>query len=171
MFNPSFLGQVRLAQMDASRGKQWWLHHIVATRAYLEAALSGNSAGAVAAVDNLWTAALQWQNITRSPIAAALMGEHTMLAKLLIDCLANHWGDGCTEAAVRGLMNNITSQRLLFPVHRNEFADLFSKHTNLAGDYITDLAIGDQAAFDAHFAEALKNGQALGVFTDEVFGR
>lgn len=171
MFNPSFLGQVKLAQADASRGKNWWLHHILATRAYLEAALSGNTTGTVAAVDSLWAAALQWQNITRSAIAAALMGEHTMLAKLLVDCLANRWGDGCAQAAVQGLMNNVTSQRLLFPVRRNEFVDLFSKHTDLAGEYITDLAMGDRTSFDAHFAEALKNGEALGAFTDEVFGR
>lgn len=167
---PAFLGQVRLVQVSASRGTIWWTHHILSTRAYLEAALAGDVLGTVAALQELWVSVLQWQRITRSAIAGALMGEHTVLAKLLINCFAQKSGSECTTTATAALMNNVSSQGMLFPVLPDVFASLFGQHVEITGAYITALSGGDQAAFESLFADALKNGEALSAFTDEVFG-
>lgn len=172
MFEHKFLGQVPIAggpQSVASRGRQWWMHHIFNTRALAEAAMAGDVDGALAAIGELWAAVLDWQKITGSPVAGVLMGEHTVLAKLLVECLSHRLGDSCAQTAVAALMRNVDSQAQLFPRQPEEFASLFGPHTELAGAYITDLAQGDKAAFQEHFAQAVKNGELLGEFTDRVF--
>lgn len=173
MFDRAFLGQVRLAQASpspaGSPGTAWWRHHIANTRALAEAAFAGDSAGAVAAVKQLWEAVKNWERLTGSPVAGVLMGEHTVLAKLLVDCLSLNQGEGCVATAVGALMRNVEAHRELFPRRPREFADLFGPHTELAGAYITDLANGNVEEFDAHFAQAVRNGDDLGRFTDQVF--
>lgn len=153
----------------SSVGEQWWTHHIANTRAYAEAALAGDTAAAVEAVKELWRAVLDWQNITGSPVAGVLIAEHTALAKLLVDCFASDAGEACTSTAVDAVVRNVETHRALFPKDPDRFSDLFGRHSELAGAYITDLAAEDMESFDRHFAEAIENGQELAAFTDRVF--
>lgn len=173
MFEHRFLGQVPIAQPGSrsadSPGRRWWMHHIFNTRALAEAAMAGDVDSALAAIGELWAAVLEWQKITGSPIAGVLMGEHTVLAKLLIECLAHKLGDSCSQTAVAALMRNVDSQAQLFPKDRETFASLFGPHTELAGAYITDLAEGRMDDFNMHFGQAVKNGELLGAFTDRAF--
>ena len=173
MFERQFLGQVPIAQPGSrsaeSPGRRWWMHHIFNTRALAEAAMAKDTPSALAAIAELWAAVKEWERITGSATAGVLMGEHTVLAKLLIECLAHKLGDSCAQTAVAALMRNVDSQAQLFPRQPEEFASLFGPHTELAGAYITDLAQGDQAAFQEHFAQAVKNGELLGTFTDRTF--
>ena len=60
------LGQDAVVK-PASVGEQWWSHHIANTRAYAEAALSGDEAGAIAALKELWKAVLDWQETRAAP--------------------------------------------------------------------------------------------------------
>jgi len=161
---------VTLGQADEvqSLGSQWWTHHIENTRAYAEAALAGDTPAAVAALKQLWRAVLDWQKLTGSDIAGALMGEHTVYAKLLVDCFAGKIGSACTTTAADAVGRNVESVRALFPVEPERFADLFGVHSTLAGQYITDLAAGDMSSFNVHFLEALTNGKQLADFTDRV---
>ena len=173
MFNPlpakgAFLGQVRIAN-EGSPGRRWWMHHIRNTRALAEAAFAGNDKAALAAIGELWSAVKSWELLTKSAVAGVLIGEHTVLAKLLVDCLASGANSACSLTAVDALMRNVEAQRALFPKNAAAFGDLFKTHTELAGAYITDLANKDQEAFQAHWAKALENGDALGAFTDETF--
>jgi hypothetical protein len=169
MRNPAFLGQVPLAQTASHSGTEWWIHHIANTRALAEAALSGDEQGALVAVRELWKAVKEWERMTGSWAAGVLMGEHTVLAKLLVDIYAQKKGDVST--AIDALMRNVDSQRKLFPKEPNQFADLFGPHTQLAGTYIADLADGRLDDFNAHFAQAISNGKELGAFTDNVILR
>lgn len=172
MFGPAFLGQVPLVRQSNPNvlpGRDWWLHHIRNTRAYAEAALAHDTQASLAAVGELWKAVLDWQKITGSPVAGVLIAEHTALAKLLVDCLAGSQGKACVDTAVSALLRNVASQAALFPKDPTGFAALFGPHTELAGAYVTDLANGDQASFQAHWADALKNGEDLGRFTDRTF--
>ena len=174
MQGKGFLGMVRLAQPAApapavSRGRQWWIHHIMNTRAYLEAALAGNLPLALGALKELWDAIKEWEQITGSWAAGVLIAEHTALAKLLVDCFAQDLGNTCTSTAADALGRNVAATRQLFPKDPDVFAVLYALHTTLAGQYITDLAQGNQEDFERHFAEALQNGEDLGAFTDRVF--
>lgn len=177
MHDHGFLGQVRLVpvqrqpqpQASGSPGRRWWDHHIRNTRALAEAAFAGDNQGALAAVGELWDAVKNWEKLTGSPVAGVLMGEHTVLAKLLVDCLSKNLGQGCADAAVGGLLRNVEAQRALFPRQPGAFAALFGPHTELAGAYITDLSQGNMDDFKAHFAQALANGDQLGAFTDRAF--
>jgi hypothetical protein len=144
------------------------MHHIMNTRAYLERTLAGDTPGALAALEELWGAVKAWEGITRSWAAGVLMAEHTALAKLLVDCFAQDAGEACTTTAVNALIKNVEAQGKLFPREPARFAELFGVHTKLAGAYITDLAQGRQEDFEAHFVEALQNGEDLAAFTDEV---
>lgn len=168
MFGPHFLGQVRLAQPQLSPGVQWWVHHIINTRFYLEEALA-KGPGALTALIELWDAVLDWQRLTGAKTQGLLMGEHTALAKLLIDCFARSAGNECTTTAVDALMRNVDAQRILFPVAPDKFADLFKKHNELTGAYITALAQGRTDDFNSAFEQAIANGQELGAFTDAAF--
>lgn len=152
-----------------SRGERWWMHHIRNTRAYAEAALANDTTAAVAAVRELWQAVLDWQKLTGSDVAGVLMGEHTVYAKLLVDCFAQAAGSDCTSTAVDAVVRNVEAQRMFFPRESSRFADLFGRHSTLAGEYITDLAEGNRESFDHHFAEAIENGIELAAFTDQVF--
>ena len=156
------------APKTASPGEQWWSHHIMNTRAYAEAALSGDQEGAVAALKELWKAVLDWQELTGCPVAGALMGEHTVYAKLLADCFVTKAGDACTGTAVDAVGRNVEAHRKYFFANPGEFADLFGRHSELAGAYITDLAAGDTNSFDDNFEEAIRNGHDLAEFTDRV---
>lgn len=149
-----------------SVGEKWWSHHIMNTKAYAAAALSGDEEGAVSALKELWKAVLDWQEITGCPVAGALMGEHTVLAKLLVDCFVTKAGEACTGTAVDGVVRNVEAHRKYFFKDPDQFVALFGPHAQLAGAYITDLAAGDMASFDNHFASALKNGHQLAEFTD-----
>lgn len=157
------LGQTAQAP---SVGTQWWTHHIENTRAYAEASLGGDTQASVAALRELWKAVLDWQKLTGSDISGALMGEHTVYAKLLVDCFAGDVGTACTTTAADAVGRNVEATRALFPVEPERFAELFGVHSTLAGQYITDLAEGDMASFNVHFLEALKNGRELAAFTD-----
>lgn len=166
------LRRVNLGQVEVqSIGAQLWTHHIENTRAYAEAALAGNTPAAVSALKQLWQAVLDWQKLTGSDIAGALMGEHTVYAKLLADCFAGEIGSACATTAADAVGRNVESVRALFPVEPERFADLFGVHSTLAGQYITDLAAGDMASFNIHFLEALTNGKELADFTDQVILR
>lgn len=156
--------------MISSAGQRWWLHHIMNTRAYLEAALAGDAAAAMKALQGLWSAAQTWQILTRSWVAGVLMGEHTVLAKQLIDGFARKAGSGWAASMAEALGKNVESTRKLFPRKPEEFAALFAIHTDLAGAYITDLVEGNGINFERHFGDALKNGRDLSAFTDRVFG-
>lgn len=180
MLGNGFLGQVRLAQPGSpapasapgpvgSPGREWWIHHIRNTRAYLEAALAGDQPASLAALKELWNAVKDWESITQSWAAGLLIAEHTALAKLLVDCFAQGLGNACTGTAADALARNVAATRQLFPVNPDAFADLYDIHTQLAGQYITDLAGGNQEDFERHFAEALQNGEDLGAFTDQAF--
>jgi hypothetical protein len=152
----------------ASPGEQWWSHHIENTRAYAEAALSGDEEGAVAALKELWKAVLDWQKLTGCQVAGALMGEHTVYAKLLADCFVTDAGEACTSTAVDAVGGNVEAHRKYFFKNPEEFVSLFGRHSELAGAYITDLAAGDMESFNRHFAEAIENGHQLAAFTDRV---
>lgn len=152
-----------------TKGRNWWRHHILHTRKYLEAALAGDMERAVEALQGLWDAAMEWQKITGSWAAGLLMAEHTALAKLLIDGLAKKAGPAWADTAIDALVANVESHTKLFPIEPAEFASLFGEHTKLAGTYSMDLAEGRLEDFERHFAEALRNGDDLGVFTDRVF--
>ncbi len=169
---PAFLGEVRLAQpapRAASPGRDWWMHHIRNTRALAERSFAGDTPGALAAIKELWDAVLKWQNITGSWAAGVLMGEHTVLAKLFVDCLAQKKGDSCTSTATEALLANVEEQRALFPRQSDRFANLFLVHTKLVAAYVPDLAEGRTDDFNADWAKALQNGDDLGAFTDQVF--
>jgi hypothetical protein len=171
MIGRAFRGRFRLAQGGpvASPGRAWWTHHIVNTRAYLEAALAGNMDRAVAALKSLWEGVLEWQMITGSWAAGVLMAEHTALAKLLVDCLSRGAGGPCSLTAINALVANAEAHGKLFPREPARFAQLFGSHTKLAGTYIMDLGEGRRGDFERHFAEALTDGERLAAFTDEVF--
>ena len=153
-----------------SMGERWWMHHISNTRGYLEGSLMGDKNRALTSLHELWQAVLDWQKITGSWAAAVLMAEHTALAKDLIDGFAQKTGGTWTSTMADALGKNVESSSKLFPRQPEEFARLFGEHTRLAGAYITDLADGRTDDFDAHFKEALKNGELLAAFTDQVFG-
>ncbi len=157
--------------MNASRfsGTLWWGHHIHATRAYAEGAIQGNPGKALQAGVQLWEMAIQWGSITRSEIAALLIGEHTMLAKLLVDGLAGA-KDGWPDVAVAALVANVQAQGKLFPRDPSGFVALFGPHVEITGAYITALAKGDMQTFESKFQEALQNGAQLAAFTDRTFG-
>ena len=161
------LGQDAVLQA-ASPGEQWWSHHIMNTKAYAEAALSGDEEGAVAALKELWQAVLDWQDLTGCPVAGALMGEHTVYAKLLADCFVTKSGDACTSTTVDAIVRNVQAHRKYFFANPDEFTDLFGRHSELAGAYITDLAAGDMNKFADDFEEAIRNGHELAEFTDRV---
>jgi hypothetical protein len=169
MFRPAYLGQVRLAQNQRSQGEQWWMHHILNTRAYAETTLKGDVFGSLKALGELWKSVLDWQTLTKSPVAGVLMAEHIALAKLLVDCFAQKKGGSCSDTAVEALLRNVDATAKLFPKDAAGFAGLFGPHTKLAGAYISDLAAGDQQAFEDHWRQALENGQALSKFTDDTF--
>jgi len=170
MFIPAFLGQVRLAERRrTSQGRLWWMHHILNTRAYAETSFQNDLPGALKAVGELWRAVLDWQALTHSPVAGVLMGEHTVLVKLLVDCIALGKGNSCADTAVEALLRTVDESAQLFPRDPAGFAALFGPHTQLAGAYITDLANKDQESFQTHWAQALANGEALGRWTDEHF--
>lgn len=173
MFQQAFLGQVRLAQRgeQLTPGHRWWNHHIFNTRALAEGVFAGDSAAAMQAAGELWNAVKNWELITRSSVAGLLIGQHTILAKLLVDCFAAGGKEACVQTAVDALMSNVEAQRAFFPREPEAFAALFGPHTELAGAYITDLAKGDRESFDQHWAQALENGSRLGDFTDQVFFR
>ena len=152
----------------ASPGERWWSHHIANTRAYAEAALSGDEEGAVKALKELWKAVLDWQELTGCPVAGALMGEHTVYAKLLADCFATKAGDTCAGTSVDAVGRNVEAHRKYFFANPDDFADLFGRHSELAGAYITDLAAGDMDKFADDFEEAIRNGHDLAEFTDRV---
>src|SRR4029078_6194854 len=160
------LGQDAIVKIP-SVGEQWWSHHIANTRAYAEAALSGDEAGAVSALKELWQAVLDWQEITACPVARALMGEHTVFAKLLADCFVTKAGEACTGTAAEAIGRNVEAHRKYFRFKPQEFADLCSRHSELAGLYITDLAAGDMDSFNENFSEAIRNGEELAAFTDQ----
>jgi hypothetical protein len=162
---------VNIGQAQSSSPGRWWEHHIVSTRAYAESVLAHDGPGVLAALKELWSAILSWQKITGSPVAGVLMAEHTALAKLLADCFSENAGSACTDVVAAAVGRNVESHRTLFPREADRFADLFGEHSALAATYITDLAEGRQADFDAHFAEAVKNGQELDAFTDKVFSK
>lgn len=170
MLGPSSWGAgMAPSRVGEARGQKWWRHHIMNTRAYLEAALAGDQNAAVAALGALWKAILDWQRITGSPVAGVLMAEHTALAKLLVDGFASDAGEAWTSTAADAIGKNVESHRLLFPQRKEEFARLFGEHSGLAGQYITDLANGRTEDFERHFAQALANGDVLAEFTDRTF--
>jgi hypothetical protein len=175
LFGSGFLGSARLSQSSAgmpassSLGRRWWAHHIASTRAYLEAALQADLHTSLVALGELWHAVQEWQRITQSPMAGLLMAEHTALAKLLVDCFAQSQASGCTDVAAAALERNVDIHRLLFPKNPAQFADLFGQHVDITGKYVTALASGDQAAFEADYARALDNGVLLGDFVDRNF--
>lgn len=167
MFEPQFLGRAHLAQPDAqSVGRNWWIHHILETRAYLQAALNKDMPAAVFAMLELWKVVLDWQRLTGKPIAGILMAEHTALAKLLVDCFSRGEGDACTTTAADALARNVGAQGSIFP---SRFVELFRKHVEITGQYVGDRAKGDLTAFEKHFAQAIENGRELGDFMDQVF--
>lgn len=161
------LGQAE--EQPVSPGWVWWKHHIDNTRAYAERALAKDWPAAADALKELWKAVIDWQKITGCPKAGALMAEHTMLAKLLVDCFVTNAGADCTSTAADAVARNVEEQRSLFPKEADRFADLFGRHSVLAGQYITDLAANDMESFNIHFQEAIENGHDLADFTDEVF--
>lgn len=166
---PNKLAQNGPAPVNGNNGNGWWQNHINHTRGYLEAALAGNEPAAVESLKALWKAVLDWQDLTGSPVAGVLMAEHTALFKLAADSLAK--GDSAgAEAAVSALVGNVETTAKLFPTDPTTFADLFGIHTQLAGAYALDLAEGRLEDFEAHFADALENGDDLQRFTDETFG-
>lgn len=167
---PHFLGQVRLAQSTTtSPGTVWWMHHILNTRAYAETTLRGDVPGSLKALGELWQAVLDWQSLTKSPVAGVLIAEHTALVKLLVDCLALGKGGSCADTAVDALIRNVETSGKLFPKDPTGFVAFFGPHTKLAGAYIADLANGDKTAFEDHWRQALRNGETLGRFTDQTF--
>jgi hypothetical protein len=174
LFEPAFLGKATLAQPGAyahappGAGRAWWKHHIMNTRAYLEATLAGDSAGALAALKELWQGVLDWQRITGSWAEGLLIAEHTALAKLLIDCAVKN-NDACIGAAADALGRNVAAQSGLFPRDPAGFVELFDLHVKITGQYITDLAQGRRSDFDTDFSSALQNGNDLGDFTDRMF--
>lgn len=150
-------------------GDQWWRFHITHTREYLQGSLLGDGPRAMAALQGLWDAVLEWQRITGSWQAGLLMAEHTALAKLLVDGLAKRLGPGAATTAVEALMENVRTHAKLFPGDPAGFSALFGEHTRLAAVYSIDLAEGRQRDFEAHFDQATKNGDDLGRFTDRMF--
>ena len=150
---------------------KWWMHHILNTRALGEAAHRGDNQAVLAAIGELWKAVKDWEKLTKSPVAGVLMGEHTVLVKLLIDCLAKDKGSGCSDTALDALMGNVESQKALFPKDPEGFAYLFGPHTALAGAYTTDIFNDDTDAFNTHFGQAIENGKQLAAWTDRTFGR
>lgn len=171
-FGSGFLGAARLGQPVAvSIGKRWWAHHIANTRAYLEGALSVNAQAALSALMELWRAVADWQAITGSGMDGLLMAEHTALAKLLIDCAADAFPgvSGCVDTAAAALGRNVEASSQLFSRDAGAFADLFKRHVEVTGRYVSDLAAGRRSDFEAHYAEALASGEELGAFTDRVF--
>jgi hypothetical protein len=152
-----------------STGAFWWGHHIRATRAYAEGMIAGDFEKALQAGVQLWEMAIQWGFITRSDIAGLLIGEHTMLAKLLVDGLAGG-KDGWPDVAVAALVANVQAQGKLFPRDPAGFVALFGPHVEITGAYITALAKGDMSTFNSKFQEALENGGQLAAFTYRTFG-
>lgn len=173
VFSSGFLGGVRLGMAVPSIGKAWWAHHISNTRAYLEAAVQVNIPKALAALGELWQAVADWQAITGSKTDGLLIAEHTALAKLLIDCAADAFPGvgGCVDTAAAALSRNVEAHGALFSRDAAGFADLFGRHVEVTGQYVSAFAGGRYSDFDGFYAQALKNGEELGVFTDTVFLR
>lgn len=150
-------------QTQGTVGARWWDHHIRQTQAYLAAATAKDAKAGLAAVLQLWNAALSWQDLTRSQVAGVLIAEHTVLAKLLIDQAAS---GARTQETIDALGRNVDAQTQLFPVQPQVFGALFGKHVAITGDYIMAYVAGDNTKFQASFAQALSNGRDLGDFTD-----
>lgn len=172
MFEPVFLGKARLAQdvrFVGTPGIDWWAHHIKNTRAYLEASLAGDQAAQLKALAELWSAVLSWQKMLQSPTAGLLIGEHTALAKLLIDCYTLSEKGPCQDVATQALVRNVAEHAALFPRDPARFADLFGQHVQITGKYIDDLGTGNVSQFQTDYQTALSNGLVLGNFIDQTF--
>lgn len=172
VFGSGFLGGVRLGQaVPRSIGKRWWAHHIENTRAYLEAAIQVNVPKSLSALAELWAAVADWQAITGRPIDGLLMAEHTALAKLLIDCSADAFPEvsSCADTAGAALGRNVEAHGALFSRDAAGFTDLFAQHVEITGKYVGALAAGSHADFEAFYAQALRNGEELGAWTDKTF--
>lgn len=159
--------------MSDPRG-QWWIHHVHHTREYVNGVFNKRPTQAVAAVKGLWDGVLEWAHITGIPLAAPLMGEHTIVAKLFADSAARGFKPKESDYLVEYFLKNKDSQADLYTTSipgfpKAEFKRLFTDHIVHTGAYITDASKGDMRAFETDYKKVLENMNALANFAVQYF--
>jgi hypothetical protein len=147
----------------------WWLDHVMHTRMYVGGVFNKKPEQAINAINGLWKGVIEWGKLTDSRLAAPIMGEHTILAKLFTDSAARGFQDKEMDYLVGYLMGNKNAQVGLYgQVFDNfpagKFDKLFSDHISHTGAYIATAAAGDMKSSDAHWAQVQQNAKDLAMF-------
>jgi hypothetical protein len=153
---------------------QWWVDHVHHTREYVNGVFNKMPMQAIAAIKGLWHGVLEWAHLTGIELAAPLMGEHTIVAKLYVDSSARGFKPKESDYLVEYFLKNADSQADLYAsaipgFPKAEFRRLFTDHIVFTGAYIADAGKGDLKAFESDFKKVLENMHALANFSAQYF--
>lgn len=153
---------------------QWWIDHVTHTREYADAIFAKDDTAAAKAACGLWCGVNYWGYLAGSRMAAALMGEHTIMVKTLVDSAAKGLKDKEADYLTDYLMRNLDAQtglytKLVKNFPADEWKTVFKDHIVHTGGYILALGKGDKTAFETEFALVLKNRDAMAAFADKIF--
>lgn len=152
----------------------WWFSHVNHTKDYVDAVFAGDQAKAVGAVRDLWHGVLDWGCLLSDDISAALMGEHTILVKILTDSAKTGLRAGEADYLTDYLLRNLESQTAHyknsipnFPA--DEWKKLFKDHIVATGARILALSKNDKAAAEKAMSDILANRDKIAIFSDQNF--
>jgi len=152
----------------------WWEHHVDNTRQYVNGVFNKKPEQALKAVGELWKGVSKWCDFVDDPLAGALMGEHTILVKTLVDAAERGIRPGEVELLTERLMKNADNQAGLYASEisgfpKDQFAQLFKGHIAATGAYILDAGRNDINALNQHYAKVLANRDQLAQFSKKAF--
>jgi hypothetical protein len=153
---------------------QWWIDHVKHTREYVNGVFNKKPQQVVEAVKGLWRGVMEWGHITGSGLASALMGEHTIIAKLFADSAERGFKPNESDYLVAYFLKNKDAQADLYAsivpnFPKAEFVKLFTEHIVLTGAYIAAAAKGDMPTFKTNYQKVLDNMRALANFSLHAF--
>lgn len=159
---------------DKDQMTAWWEHHVNNTRQYVNGTFNKNPQQALKAVNELWDGVLKWCELVDDPLASALMGEHTILAKTLVDAAERGLRPGEAELVTERFMKNADDQAGFYASKiagfpKDEFAQLFKGHIAATGAYILDAGRGDIPSLNQNYAKVLANRDQLAQFSKKYF--
>lgn len=155
----------------------WWTTHVEHTMQYAKAAKAGDRIGMLQHMLDLLRGLGVWGQIVKKKVgsdvnamlAQGLMAEHIIGAKLLADRSPVD-DQMAVGIALQLVARNADAQAIFlgaaiegFPA--TDYRKLFGTHLEATANYIKDIASGNEASFNGHFAAAKKNAMDLDQFT------
>jgi hypothetical protein len=157
------------------RATDWWRDHVDHTKKYVDSVHAGDRIGAVTAIKGLWQGVQDFGDLAGDPLAAAIMGEHTIVFKTLADSSSKkEFKPEELTLLTRYAKRNADSLKnfLLakFPnLPKDQWTKLFNDHVTFTIGYIDKQGRGDVQGARGDLQKIIQNRDVIAAFTEKMF--